>query len=85
MSDDPRDRSNLPNRPDATERPLFRHHSTTPRSLPPGPGRRYDRRHFARMASGDGLVLLLLLACVLFWFGVDLGILPDVFGWHSVR
>ncbi|MCB9876353.1 MAG: hypothetical protein H6835_02035 [Planctomycetes bacterium] len=79
------ERSSLPNRPDASERRLFRHHSTLPDRLPPGPGRRYDRRHFARMASGDGFVLLVLGGFVLFWFGVDLGILPDVFGWHSVR
>jgi hypothetical protein len=85
MTDKPNDRSSLPDQPSPSERRLFRYHSTTPNQLPPGPGRVYDRRHFARMAGGDGFVLLVLLGIVLFWFAVELGCLPDFFGWHSLK
>ena len=71
-----------PDRLRANERPIFRHHATTPSRLPPGPSRRFDRRHFGRMASGEGFVMLLLIGCILFWFAIELGICPDVFGWH---
>jgi len=70
-------------RPSVSERPLFRHHQSTPNRLPPGPGRRVDRRHFSRMASGDTFVMMLLVGSILFWFAVELGLCPDVFGWHK--
>jgi len=47
----------------------------------PGPGRRYDRRHFARMASGEAIVMFTMAALVLVWLLTDLGVIPDFFGW----
>lgn len=67
----------------ASERRIFRHHQTTPSSLPPGPGRRYDRRHFRRIASGDTIMMMIMVVFILFWFAVELGLCPDVFGWHK--
>ena len=71
-------------RSEANEGAIFKHHRTTPNRLTPGPGRRYDRRHFSRMASGDTIVLTIMFGFILFWFAVELGICPDVFGWHKM-
>jgi hypothetical protein len=76
-------RSKLPNRPDASERPVFPRWKVADGRLPPGPGRRFDRRHFARMES-SGIVLMTIICVVaVYWFFVELGMWPDWFGWHS--
>jgi len=75
--------SKPPERASVSERPIFRHHQSTPNRLPPGPGRRVDRRHLSRMASGEAFVMMLLALVILFWFAVELGFCPDVFGWHQ--
>ena len=51
--------------------------------LPPGPGRRYDRRHFARMESSGAILMWGLVLIALLWLAIDLGLLPDMFGWHE--
>lgn len=60
-------------------RPLFKHHRVDARHPMPGPGRRYDRRHFARMASGEAIVFFVMVALIVAWFLIDLGVLPNVF------
>tara|TARA_R110002072_G_scaffold241027_11_gene399738 strand:+ start:12497 stop:12751 length:255 start_codon:yes stop_codon:yes gene_type:complete len=71
-------------RSEANDGAIFKHHRTTPNRLTPGPGRRYDRRHFRRIASGDTIMMTIMVAVILFWFAVELGICPDVFGWHKM-
>lgn len=83
MNITPKSRSELPNRPDASERPIFRHHPSTPTSLPPGPGRRYDRRHFQRLGVESNLVLLVLAILVLSFVLTGFNIIPDIFGWNA--
>jgi hypothetical protein len=49
-------------------------------NLPPGPGRRMDIRHWARM-EGTGLLVMLVLLAVIVWFvGTDIGLWRDLFG-----
>lgn len=51
------------------------------RFRPPGPTRRWDPRHFGRQESAGFLLMLLIVAVIVFFVGVDLGLIPDVFGW----
>lgn len=48
----------------------------------PGPTRRFDRRHFARMEGGGLLLLVLTAALIGLWVGIDIGMIPDWFGWR---
>ena len=80
MQEEPR--SALPNRPDPTEEPVFSHYKGMGRSLPPGPGRNYDEKHFVRSERIGAILMWFMLAVLLFWIGVDAGLLPDVFNWH---
>ncbi len=52
------------------------------RDRPPGPTRRFDRRHFARMESGGALALAFLVLIALWTLGVLTGLLPDIFRWE---
>lgn len=47
----------------------------------PGPTRRFDRRHFARMESGGAVVLAGIVLVAVWTFGVLIGLFPDFFGW----
>jgi len=76
-------RAALPNRPDASEKPIFRHHPSTPVQLPPGPGRRYDERHFKRLGRESNIVLFVLAVLVLSFVLTGLNIIPDIFGWNA--
>jgi hypothetical protein len=78
------DRSKLPNQPSPVEQPPFRHLKTVPDSLPHGPGRHYDKAHFELQEHIGAIVMWTLVGVVVFWVGVDLGFLPDVFGWHDM-
>jgi hypothetical protein len=35
------------------------------------------------MDQSGTIIMLVVLAVALFWFGVELGCVPDVFGWHA--
>jgi hypothetical protein len=76
------DRTRLPNRPNASERPVFRYQQPVSNNLPPGPGRRFDRRHWARSESSGWILMLSIVAVGVFWVGVDIGLFPDVFRWY---
>lgn len=52
------------------------------RSAPHGPARRFDRRHFARLESGGALALAVIVVVALYFVGVDIGLLPDLFHWR---
>jgi hypothetical protein len=48
----------------------------------PGPTRRFDRRHFARLGSGGAFALTIVATILGPWVATDLGVLPDWSGWR---
>jgi hypothetical protein len=52
------------------------------RARMPGPTRRFDRRHFARLEGGGMVVLAIVALVIVLWVGIDIGMLPDWFGWR---
>ena len=86
---DPRDqhdgRGEMPFRHDNTEQTGFAHHKAVPRSMPPGPGRSYDRRHFERLGIESNVVLIVLGVFVLLYILIGFNIIPDFLGINSAK
>lgn len=66
-------RGKLPNDPRPSDGPIFPAYANARRHLPPGPGRRGSRRHFARQEGMGLIIMAVMVLVILYWIGRDLG------------